>query len=71
MPESKAGQGPKDATKSKSPVTKSRDVITTSATTERETGSGEKRLPIPDLHMRMGLATMDPDQETIGCCNTG
>jgi hypothetical protein len=41
-PESKAGQGPKDATKSKSPVKKSRDVVTTSATTEGETGSGCK-----------------------------
>jgi hypothetical protein len=65
-PESKAGQGPKDATKSKSLVTKSRDVITTSATTEGETGSGGERFPIPDLHVRMGLATMDPDQEIVG-----
>jgi hypothetical protein len=65
-PESKAGQGPKDATKSKSPVKKSRDVVTTSATTEGETGSGEERFPIPDLYVRMGLATMDPDQETVG-----
>jgi hypothetical protein len=65
-PESKIGQGPKDATKSKSPVKKSRDVVTNSTTKEGETGSGEERFPIPDLHVRMGLATMDPDQETVG-----
>jgi hypothetical protein len=66
MLESKIGQGPKDATKSKSPAKKSRDVVTTSTTKEGETGSGEERFPIPDLHVRMGLATMDPDQEIVG-----
>jgi hypothetical protein len=65
-PESKGLQGLKDAIKSKSLAKKSRDVIMTSATKEGETGSGEERFPIPDLHVRMGLATMDPDQETVG-----
>jgi hypothetical protein len=36
------------------------------ATKEGETGSGKEHFPIPDLHVRMGLATMDPDQETVG-----
>jgi hypothetical protein len=62
-PESKGVKGPTDAKGSKS---KSRDVVMTPATKEGETGSGEERFPIPDLHMRMGLATMDPDQETVG-----
>jgi hypothetical protein len=66
MPESKVGQGPKDTTKSKSPVKKSQDVVMTSATKEGETGSGEERFPVPDLHVRVGLATMGPDQETVG-----
>jgi hypothetical protein len=65
-PESKGVQGLKDAIKSKSLAKKSRDVIMTSATKEGETGSGEERFPIPDLHVRMGLATMDLDQETVG-----
>jgi hypothetical protein len=65
-PESKGVQGLKDAIKSKSPAKKSRDVFMTSTTKEGETGSGEEHFPIPDLHVRMGLATMDPDQETVG-----
>jgi hypothetical protein len=62
-PKSKGIKGPMDAkgSKSKSPVKKSRDVVMTPATKEGETGSGEERFPIPDLHVRMGLATMDPD----------
>jgi hypothetical protein len=67
-PESKGVQGLKDAIKSKSPAKKSRDVVMTSATKEGETGSGEERFPIPDLHVRIGLETMDPDQETVGFC---
>jgi hypothetical protein len=65
-PESKGVQGLKDAIKSKSPAKKSRDVVMTSTTKEGETGSGEEHFPIPDLHVKMGLATMDPDQETLG-----
>jgi hypothetical protein len=65
-PESKGVQGLKDAIKSKSPAKKSQDVVMTSVTKEGETGSGEERFPIPDLHVRMGLATTDPDQETVG-----
>jgi hypothetical protein len=65
-PESKGVQGPKDATKNKSPAKKSRDVVMSSETKEGETGSGGERFSIPDLHVRMGLATMDPDQETVG-----
>jgi hypothetical protein len=67
-PESKGIKGPTDAkgSKSKSPAKKSRDVVMTPATKEGETGSGEEHFPIPDLHVRMGLATMDPDQETMG-----
>jgi hypothetical protein len=67
-PKSKEIKGPTDAkgSKSKSPVKKSRDVVMTPATKEGETGSGEERFPIPNLHVRMGLATMDPDQETVG-----
>jgi hypothetical protein len=58
-PESKGVKGLIDAkgNKSKSPAKKSRDVVMTPATKEGETGSGEERFPIPDLHMRMGLAT--------------
>jgi hypothetical protein len=68
IPESKGVKGLMDAkgSKSKSPAKKSRDVVMTPATKEGETGSGEERFPIPDLHVRMGLATMDPDQETVG-----
>jgi hypothetical protein len=67
-PESKGVKGLIDAkgSKNKNPAKKSRDVVMTPATKEGETGSGEERFPIPDLHMRMGLATMDPDQETVG-----
>jgi hypothetical protein len=67
-PESKGVKGLIDAkgSKSKSPAKKSWDVVMTPATKEGETGSREERFPIPDLHMRMGLATMDPDQETVG-----
>jgi hypothetical protein len=69
-PESKGVQGVMDAkgskSKSKSSAKKSRDVVMTPATKEGETGSGEERFPIPDLHVRMGLATMDPDQEIVG-----
>jgi hypothetical protein len=67
-PESKGVKGPMDAkgSKSKSPAKKSRDVVMTPATKEGKTGSGEERFPIPDLHVRMGLVTMDPDQETVG-----
>jgi hypothetical protein len=35
-------------------------------TKEGETGSGEEHFSILDLHVTMGLATMDPDQETVG-----
>jgi hypothetical protein len=69
-PESKGVKGLIDAkgskSKSKSSAKKSRDVVMTPTTKEGETGSGEERFPIPDLHVRMGLATMDPDQETVG-----
>jgi hypothetical protein len=67
-PESKGVKGPTDAkgSKSKSSAKKSRDVVMTPATKEGKTGSGEERFPIPDLHVRMGLATIDPDQETVG-----
>jgi hypothetical protein len=67
-PESKGVKGLIDAkgSKSKSPAKKSRDVVMTPATKEGETGSGEERFPIPDLHVRMGLATMNPDQEIVG-----
>jgi hypothetical protein len=67
-PESKGVKGLMDAkgSKSKSPAKKSRDVVMIPATKEGETGSGEERFPIPDLHVRMGLATMDPDRETVG-----
>jgi hypothetical protein len=67
-PKSKGVKGPMDVkgSKSKSPAKKSRDVVMTPATKEGETGSEEERFPIPDLHVRMGLATMDPDQETVG-----
>jgi hypothetical protein len=67
-PESKGVKGPTDAkgSKSKSPAKKSRDVVMTPATKEGDTGSEEERFPIPNLHVRMGLATMDPDQETVG-----
>jgi hypothetical protein len=66
--ESKGVKGLIDAkgSKNKSPAKKSRDVVMTPTTKEGETGSGEERFPIPDLHVRMGLATMDPDQETVG-----
>jgi hypothetical protein len=67
-PESKGIKGLMDAirSKSKSPAKKSQDVVMTPATKEGETGSGEERFLIPDLHVRMGLTTMDPDQETVG-----
>jgi hypothetical protein len=67
-PESKGVKGLMDAvrSKSKSPAKKSRDVVMAPTTKEGETGSGEERFPIPDLHVRMGLATMNPDQEIVG-----
>jgi hypothetical protein len=67
-PESKGVKGLMDAIriKSKSPAKKSRDVVMTSATKEGKTGSREERFPVPDLHVRKGLATMDPDQEIVG-----
>jgi hypothetical protein len=67
-PESKGVKGLMDAirSKSKSPVKKSRDVFMTSVAKEGETGSGKDRFPVPDLNVRKGLATMDPDQETVG-----
>jgi hypothetical protein len=69
-PELKGVKGPMDAkgskSKSKSQAKKSRDVVMTPATKEGETGSGDERFLIPNLHVRMGLATMDPDQETVG-----
>jgi hypothetical protein len=67
-PESKGVKGLMDAirSKSKSPVKKSRDVFMTSVAKEGETGSGKERFPVPDLNVRKGLATMDPDQETVG-----
>jgi hypothetical protein len=52
--------------KSKSPVKKSRDVLMTSVAEEGETGSGKERFPVPDLNVRKGLTTMDPDQEIVG-----
>jgi hypothetical protein len=67
-PKSKGVKGLMDAirSKSKSPVKKSRDVVMTSAAKEGETGSGKECFPVPDLNVRKGLATMDPDQETVG-----
>jgi hypothetical protein len=67
-PESKGVKGLMDAirSKSKSPVKKSRDVLMTSVAKEGETGSGKERFPVPNLNVRKGLATMDPDQETVG-----
>jgi hypothetical protein len=67
-PESKGVKGLMDAikSKSKSPAKKSRDVIMTPATKEGEIGSREERFPVPNLNVRKGLATMDPDQETVG-----
>jgi hypothetical protein len=67
-PELKGVKGLMDAIriKSKSPAKKSRDVVMTSATKEGKTGSREERFPVPDLHVRKGLATMDPDQEIVG-----
>jgi hypothetical protein len=67
-PESKGVKGLMDAirSKSKSPVKKSRDVLMTSVAKEGEPGSRKERFPVPDLNMRKGLATMDPDQETVG-----
>jgi hypothetical protein len=67
-PDSKGVKGLIDTkgSKSKSPAKKSRDVVMTFATKEGETGSREERFPIPDLHVRMGLVTMDLDQETVG-----
>jgi hypothetical protein len=67
-PESKGVKGLMDAirSKNKSPVKKSWDVVMTSTAQEGETGSGKERFPVPDLNVRKGLATMDPDQETVG-----
>jgi hypothetical protein len=67
-PESKGVKGLMDAIKSKNkgPVKKSRVVVMTSMAKEGESGSGKKRFPVPDLNVRKGLATMDPDQETVG-----
>jgi hypothetical protein len=67
-PESKGVKGLMDAirSKSKSPVKKSRDVLMTSPTKARESGSGKDRFPVPDLNVRKGLTAMDPDQETAG-----
>jgi hypothetical protein len=67
-PESKGVKGLMDAirSKNKSPVKKSRDVVMTSAAKEGQTGSRKERFPVPDLNVRKGLATMDPDQETMG-----
>jgi hypothetical protein len=42
-----------------------RDVLMTSVAEEGETGSGKERFPVPDLNVRKGLTTMDPDQETV------
>jgi hypothetical protein len=65
-PESKGVKGLMDAirSKSKSPAKKSQDVVMTSRA--KKSGSGEERFPVPDLNVRKGLATMDPDQETVG-----
>jgi hypothetical protein len=67
-PESKGVKGLMDAirSKNKSLVKKSRDVVMTTTAKEGETGSGKERFPVPDLNVRKGLATMDPDQETVG-----
>jgi hypothetical protein len=67
-PESKGIKGLMGAirSKSKSPAKKSRDVVMTSPTKEGESGSRKDRFPVPDLNVRKGLATMDPDQETVG-----
>jgi hypothetical protein len=67
-PESKGVKGLMDAirSKSKSPTKKSRDVVMTYTAKEGGSGSGEERFPVPDLNVRKGLVTMDPDQETMG-----
>jgi hypothetical protein len=67
-PKSKGVKGLMDAirSKSKSPAKKSRDVVMTSPTKEGESRSRKDRFPVPDLNVRKGLATMDPDQETVG-----
>jgi hypothetical protein len=52
--------------KSKSPAKKNRDVLMTAEDEEGETGSGKECFPVPDLNVRKGLTTMDPDQETVG-----
>jgi hypothetical protein len=65
-PESKGVQGPKDARKGKSPGKKDRDVIMTSASKEVESGFGEDRFLILDLHQRRGLKAFSPDLETAG-----
>jgi hypothetical protein len=67
-PESKGVKGLMDAirSKTKSPVKKSRDVLMTSTAKDGETGTRKERFPVPDLNVRKGLATMDPDQETVG-----
>jgi hypothetical protein len=67
-PKSKAVKGLMDAirSKSKSPAKKNRDVLMTAVDEEGETGSGKERFPVPDLNVRKGLTTTDPDQETVG-----
>jgi hypothetical protein len=67
-PESKGVKGLIDAirSKSKSPAKKGRDVVMTSTAKEGGSGSREERFPVPDLNVRKGLATMDPDQEIVG-----
>jgi hypothetical protein len=52
--------------KSKSPVKKNRDVLMTAVDEEGETRSGKERFPVPNLNVRKGLTTMEPDQETAG-----
>jgi hypothetical protein len=64
-PESKISHGSKDARKSKSPEKKNRDEVMTSAS-KGESGSEREEFSIPDLHQRLGLVAMSPDQETAG-----
>jgi hypothetical protein len=67
-PELKGVKGLMDAirSKSKSPAKKNRDVLMTTVDEEGETGSGKECFPVPNLNVRKGLTTMDPDQETVG-----
>jgi hypothetical protein len=65
MLESKISHGSKDAQRSKSPEKKNWDEVMTSPS-KGESESGREEFPIPDLHQRLGLVAMSPDQETAG-----